>query len=142
VTPSASAVVVIDGDDVLLTRQARYAVDRVVLEVVKGGADDGEDALAAAKRETREEIGVVATRWDSLGFVYEIPSIVERPVSLFLARDLAHVATEHEGVESIEAVRVPLRAALDAIASGEINDAVTAVALARAAHILVCETGR
>lgn len=123
----------------LLTRQARYAVDRVVLEVVKGGADDGEDALAAAKRETREEIGIVATRWDSLGFVYEIPSIVEQRVSLFLARDLSHVAIEHEGVESIEAVRMTLQDALDAVARGEINDAVTAVALVRARYLLARE---
>ena len=41
VTPRASAVVLVDGDDVLLVRQARFAVDRVVLEVVKGGASRG-----------------------------------------------------------------------------------------------------
>ena len=42
VTPPASAVVVLDGDgDVILTRQARFAVDLIVLEVVKGGAAPG-----------------------------------------------------------------------------------------------------
>jgi len=139
VTPPASAVVVLDGDEVLLTRQARFAVDRVVLEIVKGGADNGEDALRVAQRETREEIGVVAARWDDLGIVYEIPSIVENPVALFLARDLSWVETEHEGVESIEEVRMPLPAALDAVARGEINDAVTAVALLRVMHLLAKE---
>ena len=76
VTPPASAVVVIDGDEVLLVRQPRFAVDAVVLEVIKGGRAEDEDALACAIRETREEAGLAAARWDTLGIAYEIPSIV------------------------------------------------------------------
>jgi 8-oxo-dGTP pyrophosphatase MutT (NUDIX family) len=136
VTPMACAVVVLDGADVLLTRQARFAIDRSVLEVVKGGSDDGESPLACAKRETREEIGVTAARWDAVGIAYEIPSIMQEPVHVFVARDIAHVPTELERVESIEIVRVPFLAALEGIANGEIDDAITALALFRAARLL------
>jgi 8-oxo-dGTP pyrophosphatase MutT (NUDIX family) len=134
VTPPASAVVVYDGGVVWLTRQARFAVDRVVLEVVKGGAEPGETPLEAAKRETREEIGVEAARWDDLGIVYELPSLVDHSVSLFLARDLTHVATEHEHVESIETVRMPFDEAVAAALNGKLEDAITGLALLRAAH--------
>jgi 8-oxo-dGTP pyrophosphatase MutT (NUDIX family) len=134
VTPVASAVVVLDGDDVVLTRQARYAVDREVVEVVKGGAGDGESALACAQRELREELGLQAARWDALGCAYEIPSIVQEPVQLFLARDLTTVPAEPEEVESIAPLRMGLAAALEAVACGAIDDAVTALALVRAAH--------
>jgi 8-oxo-dGTP pyrophosphatase MutT (NUDIX family) len=136
VVPASSAVVVLDGDVVVLTRQARYAIDRVVLEIVKGGAAAGESAQAAAARELREELGLVAARWDDLGIVYEIPSIVETPVHLFLARDLHAVAPEPEEVETIAAVRMPFTEALLAAARGEIADAVTATALLRAAQHL------
>ncbi len=132
VTPVASAVVVLDGDDVILVRQPRYAVDRVVLEVVKGGAAAGELPLACAQRELREELGFEAARWDALGCAYEIPSIVQEPVWLFLARDLTAASAEPEAVESIAPVRLRLDAALDAVARGEIDDAVTALALVRA----------
>jgi 8-oxo-dGTP pyrophosphatase MutT (NUDIX family) len=135
-TPMACAVVVLDGADILLTRQARFAIDRHVPEVVKGGADDGESPIACAQRETREEIGVTAARWDALGIAYEIPSIMQEPVHVFVARDVTHVPTELERVESIEVVRMPFLAALDAVASGEINDAITAIALFRAARFL------
>jgi ADP-ribose pyrophosphatase len=134
--PAASAVIALDGDDVVLAQQARFAVDRVVLEIVKGGAEPGESALAAAKRELREELGLTARRWDELGIVFEIPSIVEQPVSLFLARGLTVVRPEPEAVETIASGRVPLSAALLAAARGEIRDAVTGVALMRAAQYL------
>src|ERR1700694_5304148 len=88
VTPPASAVVLVDGDAVILARQARVAIDAVVLEVIKGGRHPGEDALACAQREAREEAGVTATEWIPLGRTYEIPSIVEQPVALFLGRGL------------------------------------------------------
>jgi 8-oxo-dGTP pyrophosphatase MutT (NUDIX family) len=134
ITPRASAVVVLDGDDVVLTRQSRFAIDRIVLEVVKGGAAPGESALEAAQRETREELGLVARRWDDLGSVYEIPSIVQESVALFLARDLASAAQDLEDIESIDIVRMPFRDALAAAERGDLADAVTAVALVRAAR--------
>jgi 8-oxo-dGTP pyrophosphatase MutT (NUDIX family) len=135
VTPPASAAVLVEGDDVLLVRQPRFAVDAVVLEVVKGGCAPGEDALACAIREAREEAGVRAARWDALGFAYEIPSIVEHPVALFLGRDLSPAPLEPEDVERIEIVRMPLAQALAACGDGRIDDAVTALALLRAVRL-------
>lgn len=134
-TPPASAVVLIDGDDVLLARQARFAVDRVVLEVVKGGRHAGEDALACAQRESREEAGVVAACWRSLGVTYEIPSVVQEPVALFLGEHLTPAPLPPEAVERIDVVRMPFADALDACADGRIADAVTAIALLRARHV-------
>lgn len=142
VTPPASAVVVYDEGVVWFTRQARFAIDRVVLEIVKGGAEPGETPLDTARRETREEIGVEAARWFPLGVVYELPSLVDHAVSLFLARDLTHVATDHERVESIETIRMPFAAALDAALGGELEDAVTALALLRAERVMAREAHR
>lgn len=140
VTPPASAIVVYDDGFVWLTRQARFAVDRVVLEVVKGGAEPGESPLQTAQRETREEIGIEAARWDALGIAYELPSLVDHEVSLFLARDLTHVATAHEHVESIETVRLPFADALAAAIGGKLEDAITGLALLRAAAVIGVKT--
>jgi 8-oxo-dGTP pyrophosphatase MutT (NUDIX family) len=134
--PRASAVVLLDGEDVLLARQSRFAVDAVVLEVIKGGRHAGEDGLACAQREAREEAGVVAARWRSLGRAYEIPSIVEEPVELFLAAGLSPAPLPPEAVERIEIVRMRFDDALAACADGRIDDAITALALLRARSVL------
>jgi 8-oxo-dGTP pyrophosphatase MutT (NUDIX family) len=139
VTPPASATVVLDGADVVLARQARYAVDRIVVEIVKGGAEAGEEPRTAAARELREELGIAASRWDDLGIVYEIPSIMQEPVALFLARDIRAVESDPEDVETIDAVRMPFEEALRAAGRGEIADAVTAAALLRTAQFLADE---
>ncbi len=136
VTPNASAVVLVDGDDVLLARQARFAVDAVVLEVIKGGRHPGEDGLACAQRESREEAGVIAVHWHALGEAYEIPSIVQEPVSLYLGTGLTPAPLAPEDVERIDVVRMPFVDALDACADGRINDAITAIALFRAHRAL------
>ena len=136
VTPPASAVVLVDGDVVLLARQPRFAIDRAVLEAIKGGRHPGEDGLACAQRESREEAGVVAARWFPLGVAYEIPSIVQEPVAHYLGVGLTPAPLLPEAVERIDVVRMPVDDALEACADGRIDDAVTALALLRAKRVL------
>lgn len=133
VTPPASAVLLADGGDLLFTRQPRFGAQAEVLEVVKGGAEPGETPLECAQRETREELGIVAAHWTDLGRLYEIPSLMNDPVSLFLAHGIEHVEVEPEAdaIETIELVRIPQDVAIAAAAGGKINDAVTVAALLR-----------
>ena len=142
VTPRASAVVLVDGNDVLLARQARFAIDAVVLEVIKGGRHEGEDGLECALRESREEAGVVALRWYALGQTYEIPSIVQEPVELYLGAGLSPAPLAPEEVERIDVVRMRFDDALEACADGRIDDAVTAIALLRAKRALERQAAR
>jgi ADP-ribose pyrophosphatase len=53
--------------DYLCFRQTKYAVAGTSLAVVGGYIEPGEDPLAAAKRELREETGYEAPEWRSLG---------------------------------------------------------------------------
>ncbi|MEO6913486.1 MAG: NUDIX hydrolase [Candidatus Baltobacteraceae bacterium] len=130
-TGRASAVIVADEGDLLFARQPRFGAQTDVLEIVKGGADPGESALECAKRELREELGIVAEEWEPLGQLYELPSIIDTAVELFLASDIYHVDAEPEAQESIELVRVAAAVAFAAAASGKITDAVTVAALLR-----------
>lgn len=136
VIPQASAVVVEDGDDLIFAKQPRFAARRVVVEIVKGGRDPGETALECAQRELREELGITARDWTELGRLYEIPSIVNEPLAIFLARNLSFETPDPERQESIEIVRMPVDDALRAAASGELDDAVTVAALFRYAALI------
>lgn len=131
VTPQSCGIVVEDRGDLLFAVQPRFAAERDVIEIVKGGSDADELPLDCAKRELREELGVTAHRWSDLGILYEIPSIVAPPVALFLARDLGFGSSEPAAEESISTVRLSIAEALKSAACGEIDDAVTLAALLR-----------
>jgi 8-oxo-dGTP pyrophosphatase MutT (NUDIX family) len=131
VAPQPCAVVVEDGGELLFARQPRFGARRVVVEIVKGGRDGAETALACARRELREELGIEARTWTPLGRLYEIPSIVSDPVELFIASDVVASHADQEDVERIEAVRLPFADAIAAVRDGRIDDAVTVAALFR-----------
>jgi 8-oxo-dGTP pyrophosphatase MutT (NUDIX family) len=139
-TGRAAGVLVVDGNAFVLAVQARFAANARMLEIVKGGAAEGESALACAQRELREELGLLARDWLPLGITYEIPSIVEQPVELFVARDLRAVPSAPEDVEAIDAVHMPIDDAYRAARDGRIDDAVTLAALLRY-RLLTGETG-
>ena len=57
-----------ENGDVLIERQFRYPIGRVVTEIPAGKLDSPtEDRLAAAQRELHEETGAAAASWRSLG---------------------------------------------------------------------------
>lgn len=134
-TPQSCGILVQDHDELLFTRQPRFAAQCDVIEIVKGGQHEGETSQECAKRELREELGISAHHWSDLGRLREIPSIVDPPVTIFVARDLEFAAPEPAEEESISLVRLTIDKALDAALSGEIDDAVTIAALFRFAAL-------
>src|SRR5260221_2534754 len=69
--PGAVAVVAHDGEHLWLVRQPREAVEDYLLELPAGKLDEeGEDALANAKRELAQGIGKAAKTWKHLSNLY------------------------------------------------------------------------
>jgi 8-oxo-dGTP pyrophosphatase MutT (NUDIX family) len=66
---SAGGVVVRGDELIVIVPTRRSAKDQQVLGLPKGHVESGEDAVAAAIREVREEAGVTARVVDSLGDV-------------------------------------------------------------------------
>src|SRR4051794_764070 len=65
--PGVAVLPISPEGDVYLTRQFRYALGRESVEVPSGTVEDGEEPLAAAKREIREELGIEAQQWSHMG---------------------------------------------------------------------------
>lgn len=130
--PAGVAVLPVDEDGTAyLTRQFRYALGTMNVEAVCGAIDD-EDPLEAAKRETKEEIGVEAEEWISLGKIQTDTSITNSTSHLFLARKLTHKKPEREGTEDIELLKIPLADAVEKVLSGEITNGQTCVLVLKA----------
>lgn len=107
-----------------------------MIEIVKGGCEPGETSLEAAQRELAEELGYEAREWFSLGSAWELPSLMEAPVALFMATGLLAGKISPEETEQLEPVRVSMKEAISLALEGGIDDAVTALVILRAAAFL------
>lgn len=120
----------------VLVRQWRHSWGTTAWEVPAGTLEPGEEPLACAQRELREEAGLIAEDWTSLG-VTRGTALQTGRQHLFLARSLRRVQRTPEPYERDMVLReVPFRTALDAALSGEIEHAASISVLVRAARTL------
>lgn len=105
VHPGAALVVpVLPDGRLVLERQYRYPVRRVMLEFPAGKVDPGEKSLVTAQRELREEAGYEAGKWTSLGTLHPEIGYSNEFIDLYEARDLTHVGQALDDGEFLEIV--------------------------------------
>ena len=130
--PGAVALVPVRGDEVLLIRQYRAAVDRWLLEVPAGKLDvPGEAPELTAHRELREEMGYRAEHLELLTTFFSTPGFSDERMYVYVATGLVAVPAEPHGAEeeSAEQVAVPVAELLPLLTSGAVEDAKTVAAL-------------
>jgi len=135
--PSAVFVVpYLQNGYTVLVRQWRHSWRSTSWEVPAGTLEPGEEPLACAQRELREEAGLIAEDWESLGTTRGTAVLTGR-AHLYLARSLRRVQRTPEPYEQDMVLReVPFGTALDAALQGEIEHTASISALARAARVL------
>jgi ADP-ribose pyrophosphatase len=130
--PGAVAIAAVDEQhNVLLVRQFRFAAGRELLEIPAGTLEPGEDPLACAARELREETGFRPLQLVSLGGIYVAPGYTTEFIHLYLCDAMQYDPLSMDDDESIELVRVPRDEILAFIANGKIIDAKSVTALLR-----------
>jgi 8-oxo-dGTP pyrophosphatase MutT (NUDIX family) len=135
--PGAAAVVAVDSSRrVCLVRQYRHGVADFLWEIPAGKLDAGEPPEICAIRELREETGVTARRFSSLGLYLPAPGIFTEVIHLYLARDLEIGPPNPDADEELELKWLPLEEAIALVLEGEWNDGKTALGLWRAQHQL------
>jgi 8-oxo-dGTP pyrophosphatase MutT (NUDIX family) len=138
-TPIVAVVPIDDQGNVYLVRQWRYPWRRNSWEIPSGGAEPGEAPLEAAQRELGEEVGLQASRWESMAGGHSSATLTGQ-WHFFIARGLQAVNTgrhQRDGAEQdMLARRVPLADAIDAALDGRIEHGMSVVGLLRAARRL------
>lgn len=134
--PGVSVLAVDEAGEAYLTSEYRYAVERESIEVVSGGIEEDETPLVAARRELREEVGIEAAQWNDLGLVDPLTSILHSPASLFLARGLSLVKSEHEATEIIRVVKIKLSEAVRMVLESEITHGPSCVLILKSYYFL------
>lgn len=128
--PGGAAVVAQDDKGcICLLRQYRHAAGGWLWELPAGKIDHPEAPEQTAKRELREEAGLTARHWKSLGNILTTPGFCDEKIHLYLARDLQTTDTDRHAHEVIEVHWVDYSRVLEQLSNGDIIDAKTMLGL-------------
>ena len=128
--PGAVMIVpILDDGRLLLERQFRYPMGRVMLEFPAGKLDAGEAPLHCAQRELLEETGYSASEWAYAGVLHNAIAYSDEGIEIFFARGLTAGQQSLDAGEFLDLVNHST-AELDALAaSGAMTDAKTLIGL-------------
>jgi ADP-ribose pyrophosphatase len=137
----AVAVAAIDeAGRVALVYQYRHPIGRRLWELPAGLLDEpGEDPVAAAGRELREEIGFTAERWDVLVDLISSPGFSDEALRVYLARVLTDVGRPegHDEEADMEVHWVHIAEAMQQVLSGEIVNSTAVAGILAAFAVIV-----
>jgi len=132
VMPKGKAVGIVALDDngnIYLVGQFRYMLDEYSWEIPEGASNLDETPLDTAKRELKEETGLIAEEWTFLMRLHTSNSFTDEEAFIFLARNLIQSTPEPDDEECLEIKRIPFRNALEMVLRGEITDAMSVAAI-------------
>ena len=129
----AVGVIPIDeADHTWLVGQYRYALDEYSWEIPAGGSPIEGSVQDTARRELREETGIIArTLTPLLSEVRLTNSVTDETAWIYTATDLSFTDAEPEECEELAVRRVPVDKAIEMVLDGSINDALSIMSLLR-----------
>ncbi len=126
---AVAVVAVHDDGRLVVVRQYRYPLAKVLLEIPAGKRDRGEKQIDCAVRELREETGFAAAEWAYGGEIHNAAAYSTESIWLWFARGLQPGAAQLDDGEFVETLAMAVDE-LDALdAADRLPDAKTVVGL-------------
>lgn len=115
----------LDDGRLVLERQYRWPMQRVMVEFPAGKLDPGEDPLACGKRELLEETGYTAREWAHAGQLHPVISYSTEFIDVWFARGLELQESRLDDEEFLEVITATPQELLEWCRSGVVTDSKT-----------------
>ena len=130
VHPGAVMVVpLLDDGRLIVERQWRYPLARVMLEFPAGKLDAGEAPLTCGIRELAEETGYRAAEWARAGILHNAIAYSNEGIEVWFARGLSLGERRLDAGEFLDVIEMSAEQLDDAARRGELTDAKTLIGL-------------
>lgn len=125
----AVAVALTDDGNVVLVKQFRKPMEKVVTELPAGKIEKGEDPLETMKRELKEETGYTASHLKLMAEFNPSVGYTNETLYIYLAKGLVPGKPQPDEHEALEIKEIPLDDAIQMVVNGEITDGKTMTGL-------------
>ena len=122
-------IIPIIGNSIVLVKQFRKAVEKILLEIPAGKIEINEEPRETALRELREETGYTTEKLEYLFEFYTSPGFSNEKMYLFLSDELLEGETSFESNEYIELEKVKIEDLIKMVDRGEITDSKTIIGI-------------
>lgn len=119
-----------------LVGQWRYPLNTYSWEIPEGGGPLGEAPIETAKRELKEETGIVAEDFKEIMQLHLSNSATDERAFIFLATNLSFSEAEPEETEDLQVKKVHIKEAYQMVLNGEITDAISVAAIFKVYHTM------
>ncbi len=135
VHPGAVMIVpLLDDGQVVVERQFRYPMDRVMWEFPAGKLEAGEPPLVCAIRELTEETGYRASEWARAGILHNAIAYSNEGIEIWFARGLTAGERQLDAGEFLDVATARVDELEAMAARGELTDAKTLIGLLWLTH--------
>lgn len=132
----AVGIVPIDKEgNTWLVGQYRFPLNEYSWEIPEGGCPDGEEVLETAKRELKEETGLIAQNWSLISRLHTSNSVCNEVAYIFLAEEITQSESQPEETEQLQVKKVSLKEALDMVLADKITDSMSVAGILKVARL-------
>jgi 8-oxo-dGTP pyrophosphatase MutT (NUDIX family) len=132
----AVGVVPIDQDgNIWLVGQYRFPLNEYSWEIPEGGCPTGEEVLDTAKRELKEETGLIAQEWKLISKLHTSNSVCNEVAYIYLAEGITQTESQPEETEQLQVKKVTLKEALIMVMDDKITDSMSVAGILKVARL-------
>jgi ADP-ribose pyrophosphatase len=117
----------LDDGRLIMERQYRYPMSRVMVEFPAGKLDAGESVITCAKRELLEETGYAAREWARAGQLHPVISYSTEFIDIWFCRGLEHTEAKLDDEEFLEVFTATPEQVIAWCRDGTITDSKTLI---------------
>jgi len=118
---------ILEDGRLVMERQYRYPMGRVMVEFPAGKLDGPEDVLVCAKRELLEETGYTAAEWVRAGQLHPVISYSTEFIDIWFCRGLTKSQAKLDDEEFLEVFTATPQQVFDWCRDGTITDSKTLI---------------